>query len=351
MKGRIIKDWSKVALVQSPLTGQLVISQADRPKVIGALQHFMRLPDGVGGFSGRDKSPVAKAIQAFATKGDFPAEILQILEKFHAVPSYDLGYEQIFDVRDFTGTNAGGFKILSVSSGLTFAKVPTGDKAKIYKFGGAKADVTFDKYGGGLNWDRVLMDDREYWTLEDNAIEFRNKAYSSRSAIFYALLEAAGAASGNKQTWAAVTPASVASSSENYNAIRDVNTIVAAINAILADLKGEGVGATPQSQFVIVAPVALMGRMQRATTLLNQPVVGSLKQQPFNVSVVYSLMLASTSKYYVCFPKAKCKAGYRMDLTIFDQFDLEAYADTMVGWMRYGGAVGDTDQIAECATS
>jgi hypothetical protein len=351
MKGKIIKDWSKVGFVQSPLNGQLVIAPADRPKVIGALQHFMRLPDGLGGFSGRDKSPIAKAIQFFATKGDFPAEILQILEKYHATPSYDLGYEQVFEVRDFTGTTAGGFKIQSVSSGLTFGKVKTGEKALVYKFGGTVAEVSFDKYGGGLDWDRTLMDDRQYWTLEDNAIEFRNKAYSDRASIFYALIEAAGAASGNKQSWAAVTPASVATSNENYNAIRDVNTIVAAINAILADLKDDGVGATAQSTFTIVAPVALMGRMQRALTLLNQPVVGSLKQQPFNVNVVYTLMLASNSYYYVCFPKAKCKAGYRMDLTIFDQFDLLSYSDTMVGWMRYGGAVGDTDQIAQCAIS
>jgi hypothetical protein len=40
-----------------------------------------------------------------------------------------------------------------------------------------------------------------------------------------------------------------------------------------------------------------------------------------------------------------------MDLTIYDQFDILSYADTMAGWMRYGGAVGDTDQIARCAVA
>lgn len=334
MKGRIIADWSKVDFA----------NPASRQKVTGALQHFMKMPDA-------KDSPVRKAIQAFATKGDFPTEILQVLEKFHAVPDYDLGYEQIFDVRDFTGTNESGFKILSVESGLTFGKVETGSKAKVYKFSGSVSEVTFDLYGGGLNWDRKLIDDRQYWSLEDNAIAFRNKAYQSRAAIFYALIEAAGAASGNDQSWASVTPASVATTNENYNAIRDVNTINAACLAILADLKDDGVGANANSQFVVVAPIALKSRLERAAKMLQQPVVGSGQHLSFNIRIIYTLMLASNSYYYVCYPKAKCKAGYRMDLTMFDQFDLLSYADTMVGWMRYGGAVGDTDQIARCAVA
>ena len=332
MKGKIVTNWGKVNFTDP----------ASRAKVVGALQHFMQLP-------GAQDSPLRKAFQAFATKGDFPAEILQILEKFHAIPDYDLGYEQVFDIRDFTSTNESGFKILAVESGLTFAKVLTGEKAKIFKMSGAVTEVSFDMYGGGLNWDRKLIDDRQYWTLEDNAIAFRNKAYYAKAAAFYALLEAAGTASGNAQTWAAVTPASVATTNENYDAIRDVNTINAACLAILTDLKDDGVGANANSQFVVVAPIALKSRMERALKLIQQPVAGSGSHLSYNVRVVYTLMLASNSYYYVCFPKAKCKGGNRMDLTLFDQFDITAYADTMVGWMRYGGAVGDTDQIARCA--
>ena len=332
MKGRIVADWSKISFTDP----------AQRAKVVGALQHFMLQPVA-------KNSPLRKAIQSFATKGDFPAEILQILEKFHQTPDYDLGYEQVFDIRDFTGTNEAGFKILDVASGLTFAKVLTGEKVKIYKFGGEVAEVTFDMYGGGLNWDRKLIDDRQYWTLEDNAIEFRNKAYQGKAEAFYALMEAAGAASGNVQsTWAAVTPASYASSGENYDAIRDINTINAAALAIGTDLKDKGVGLTPNSEFLIVAPIAIKSRIERALKLVQQAVVGSGQRVNFNFRAIYTFMLASNSYYYVCFPKAKCKGGNRMDLTIFDKFDIESYADTMVGWMRYGGAVGDTDQIARC---
>ena len=339
MKGRIIADWGKIKFAPGS-NGQMVIAPSDRAKVIGALQHFMRMPDA-------KDSPIRKAIQAFATKGDFPTEILQILEKYHAVPDYDLGYEQIFDIRDFTSTNEAGFKILDVTSGLTFAKVPTGMKAKVFKFSGDVTEVTFDMYGGGLNWDRKLIDDRQYWTLEDNAIAFRNKAYSSRAENFYALLEAAGAA--NPTTWQAVTPAGVTTANENYNAIRDANTINAAALLILEALKDKGVGAGANSVLVLTAPLALKSRIERALALVQQSFANSQKLVQYTIRAQYTLMLSSNSYYYLSFPKAKNKGGYRMDLTMFDQFDILAYADTMVGWMRYGGAVGDTDQNSRCA--
>lgn len=340
MKGKIIADWSKIKFADMSNGHRTIVAQ-DRVKLVGALQHFMRLPDA-------KDSPIRKAIQAFATKGDFPAEILQVLEKYHATPDYDLGYEQIFDIRDFMGTNASGFSILNVESGLTFAKVLPGEKAKVFKMSGTKADVTFDLYGGGLNWDRTLIDDQQYWTLEDNAIAFRNKAYSSRAANFYALIEAV---TGKDQAWVAAAPSSLSTSDAVYNANRDANTINAACLAILTALKDSGMGVNANSQFVVLAPIALKPRIEQALKLLLQAVVGSQANISFTVRPIYTLMLSSNSYYYVILPKAKMKGGYRMDLTIFDQFDILAYADTMAGWMRYGGAIGDTDQVRKCSIS
>jgi hypothetical protein len=34
-----------------------------------------------------------------------------------------------------------------------------------------------------------------------------------------------------------------------------------------------------------------------------------------------------------------------MDLTLFDDFDILSYTDTVAGWMRHGGCIGDIDQI------
>jgi hypothetical protein len=323
MKGKIIKDWSKVDL-RNP---------EHVKKWAAAFQHFMRVPD--------KNVQLKAAMQQFTTKGDFPDEILQVLEKFHATNDWDTGFEQIFDIRDFTGTNQSGFDILDVSSGLTFAKIPVGDKIKIYKMEGAKTSVTFDRYGGGLNWDRMWFDDRQYWQIEDTAIEFRNKAYNERASNFYALIDAIS--SGQNLTWQG--------SSSDTQVSRDVQTMNKAALNILTDLKDSGYGVTPQSGLVILAPLALKPRIEAALANLNQATANSIRSVSYTFRPVYSLMLSSTTVYYVAVPKIKAKAGYRMDLTLFNLFDPLAYADTVAGWMRYGGAIGDVDQFQRCATS
>lgn len=322
MKGKIIKDWSKIDFS----------NKEHVKKFAGAFQHFMQLPS-------TDKK-YAAALQQFTTKGDFPAEILQVLEKVHATPDWDNGYEQIFDIRDFTSTNQSGFDILDVSSGLTFAKVPVGDKIKIYKMEGAKASVTFDRYGGGLNWDRTWFDDRQYWQIEDTAIEFRNKAFSSRAANFYALIEAI---TGQDLAWQG--------SSSDSEVNRDIKTINTAAVNILTAVKDKGYGANANTELVLLAPLALRDRVNKALTQLNQAFAGSSRSIVFTVRPVFTLMLSSTSQYWMALPKKKTKGGYRQDLTLFNMFDPLAYADTVAGWMRYGGAIGDTDQFQKCAIS
>lgn len=328
-KGKIIKDWGAVNF-RDP---------EHLKKFRGAMNAFLAAPDR--------NVQLKAAMQHFATKGDFPAEILQILEKFHATTHFDTSYEQIFDIRDFTSSQVGGFDILDVSSGLTFAKVPTGGKAKVFKFSGSKATVTFDKYGGALGWDKVLIDDAQYWTLEDNAVEFRNKYYAMRAQAFYDLIDAVG--SGENVSWQAVEPVSVPSTAENYNAIRDVITIETACQTILTDCKNKGYGVTPQSQFYILAPVQLRSRILRALSIVQQAFAGSTARLTYNVTPIWTLMLSATDKYYVVLPKQKMKGGYRMDLTLFNETNILEYTETVAGWCRFGGAIGDTDQVKRCS--
>ena len=323
MKGKIIKDWGKVDFSNPEHV----------KKWAGAFQHFMRVPQ-------RDPA-VRAALQQFTTKGDFPTEILQVLEKVHAIPDWDIGYEQVFDIRDFTGTNQSGFDILDVSSGLTFAKVPIGDKIKVYKMEGAKTSVTFDRYGGGLNWDRIWFDDRQYWQIEDTAIEFRNKAYNYRATCFYALIDAISSA--QNLAWQGV--------SGDATAWRDAQTLNAAALQIFTDVKDLGYGVNANTPLVVLCPLALMARIRAALTYLNQAFAGSSTGVAYNFRPVFSLMLSSTTKYYVCLPGIKAKGGYRMDLTLFNMFDPLAYADTVAGWMRYGGAIGEINQFQRCSVS
>ena len=349
-KGKIISDWRLVEAAGG------IDNPATRNMVRGALNHFLAQPNtppfraAAQAFANTGDPIAARSamIQAFGTSQDFSASVLETLDKYHQTLYFDTGYEQIFNMMDMTGSNRNGFSIEDVISGLTFAKVPEGMKAKIYKMSGVKVDVTLDMYGAGLGWSRRLFDDREYWTIEDNAIQFRNKAFSSKAQDFYDLIDATSAT--YDLAWQAVTGA-IPTTNENYVPIRDINTIIQACENILLACLDLGMGVTPASEFIILAPIQLIGRIRRALGMVQQPFAGSTTQLNYNVRPVYSLMLSSSTEFYVIFPQNKIKGATRMPLTVFSDFDIEAYADIAVGWQRYGGAIGEERQLVRCSTS
>ena len=336
MKGKIVKDWSKVN-INDPQHRRLVY---------GALNHFMGQIDTNPELTAALKG----SLQHFGQPGDFPASVLQVLEKYHITEYYDDGWMNIFDVRDFTGSDRNGFDILDVEDGLTFAEVPLGYHADVFKMSGSKVSVPFSLFGGGLAWHRTLFDDKEYWTLEDNAVAFRNKAGAHRAQIHYDLIDAVGVA--NNLAWQAPQPAALAATDATYVANRDMATINAAAQAILLAVVNKGYGVTPgNAQFTVLCPLQLRGRIRRALSLMLQPVVGSEKQNDYNFVQQTTMHLASATAFYVILPKRKMKSGNRMNLTVFDQFSVTSYSDIAVGWSRFGAAIGDTDQIRRCASA
>lgn len=337
MKGDIIADWTKV----DPRNPTHI------KKVLGAVQHFMQMP--------RDDK-VQAAIQHFSQAGDFPANINPTLAKFMKEADYDNAFESVFDIRDMTGGQISGFDILDVESGLAFDKVLPGEKARVYEMAGAKVSVGFADYGGALGWLNSWMRDGQYWNLEDTAKAFRNKAYSKRASAFYDLL-AAIAASGDL-AWQAVTPAGVANTNENYDAIKDMNTINKACETIITNMSAAGYPIPLTQQFLVLYPYQLMGRINRAFGVLNAGISGAFAGIQYNIGARVSVMLttqagaALTDKYYVCLPKRKLKGGDRQFLTILGpQEDILANAQTVAGWMAFGGAIGDTNQVVRCKTA
>jgi len=353
MRGKILKDWSK-------FDWDNYGSKEDRKQVQEALQFFWALPDKFIPQRFSDNDAISKKfrekradhekarLQYFATLNDFPATPKEVIDKYHEIPLYDNGFEQIFNVRDYSGSRRDGFSILTVQSGLTFRRVKTGEKLYVYQMSGDKAYVYFDYYGGALGWHRTLFDNQDYWTLEDNAIEFRNEAYRIRAATFYALLEAAANAKV-LIAWQA-HPDTVAAGVRGYLAGRDAATMNLAAQTILLACANKGYGISPQSaNFIILAPLQLRGRIKQALAYQYDNVAGSPRQVDYNFTPVITTMLAGVNQYHVILPKKKLVAGYRMDLTTFTDFDILSYTDTVAGWMAYGGAVGDTDQIERCA--
>jgi hypothetical protein len=134
-------------------------------------------------------------------------------------------------------------------------------------------------------------------------------------------------------------------------AVRDFRTINAACEKIITNLTGTGIVASPNSEFILLAPFQLIERIARALAVANMGLSSTLPGVVYRVRPIYTQMLTSSTTYYIILPKQKMKAGLRQDLTILSNTDILAYADTVAGWMRHGGAIGDIRQISRCATA
>lgn len=285
--------------------------------------------------------PTPMELREFATPGDFPAPIIDVIEKFHAVTNYDNGYEQIFDIHDASATKKPGFSVSTVQSGLTFEQILPGEKVEVKQMSGSRIFAYYHYYAGALGWHRQLFDDEEWWTIEDNAIEFNNKAYARRASVFYALLEAAM----DLKTCITLQDVGCNDCNEYYIAVaRAINQ--AAVNIMLA-VQNKGYGITTGTSLVVLTPLQHMDTIRKALALTIQHYKESEKQINFNLRPITTMMLTNTGRIGVILPNIRLKGGYRMDLTTFTNFDMLSYTDSAAGWMRYGGAVGDLDQI-EC---
>jgi hypothetical protein len=120
----------------------------------------------------------------------------------------------------------------------------------------------------------------------------------------------------------------------------------AAALQILTNVAGKGYGVTAQNaNFIVLVPEQLRGRAQRALNLQQQAFAGSGNLALYRYNIISTTMLTDLTHAWMILPKFKLQWAMRMDLTTFSSFDILSYTDAAAGWMRYGGAVGDTDQI------
>jgi hypothetical protein len=335
MKGKMIADWSKVNLSGPEGNAQF----------LEAVQHFLGRPRAAA-------DEIRARIAEFTAPGDFPADAVEAIARFHQVDDPDTGWMQVFDVIDFTGTRKNSFDLIDVSSGLSFRAIKPGEKAEVYKVAGDKVTVDFDLYGGALGWSRLWFDDEEYWKIEDVSNEFRAKWFAQQAQAHYDLISASRPDSD--LAWQG--------DESDDKSVRDAATINAACAGIISDLQAQGMDINANATFVVVCPVQLLARLRNA---LNLTLVGNVSgaaggnnEVNFNVKLVVTTRLknqaldtAETAKYFVALPGRKIKSGNRMDLTILSEQDVLAYAETVAGWGRYGAIVGEEDQLRRCATS
>ena len=343
--GYKVVAWNKIKWQKDPTSGCVYLSPEDNINLQHAVNHFMRDPM-------RSAKQVLAKIQEFTSAGDFPTGVREIIDKFHQISAYDFGYRDLFATKDRTNTQDDGFKVADVLDGLTFRQIIPGEKAYIYQMSGSEVTVQYNMYGGGLGWHRTLLDDGQYWELEDTAISFRNKSYASIAQIHYALIEAVGAA--QNIAWQAPDPAALATTDRTYTANRDAQTINAAIINLMSNLSTKGysnVGSDGMTTEVIIScPIQLYMRIRRALSLTLDSYSDSENHViPISIRVIPTTMYTSTTQYYVIVPGNKMISATRMNPTTFTGFDKLSYTDAAVMWYRFAATIADQEQVQRCA--
>lgn len=338
MKGQIIKDWSKIN-IHDP---------ADQALFRGALRHFLMAPHN---HSLKNPGALSAMVQEMTLATDFPtSKLYESIKQFQQLTYYDTGYEEIFDMIDFSGDKkANGFDIDDIYDGLTFRLTVPGDKARVYAMHGERQRVFFQYYSGGLTWHKDAFEEGDWWNIEKKAKSFRNKAYSSKAASFYALIEALPV--GRNLAWQLPDPATLPNTDPAYTAKRDAASFDAAALDIFTLCANKGYDLSPQSEFTVLTPIALWGRAANALNVNLQAFSGSPPTVKYRFKLIPTASLTSNDYFYVSLPKEKTIGGTRLDLTLFEDFDIYSLAMATVGWMRYVGVIADTEQHVRCLTA
>jgi hypothetical protein len=306
---------------------------ARKVAAIVALQEFLRAPRHL---QRRFRSRITELI----TAGDFPADATMqaYIDKFLITAGeMDIGYEELFATHDVATSEAqlkrSSFKVLNVTSGVTFKKRLPGQPVEFRRVEGAEVETPYEMWGGGVSIDRVWWDDQDYLTIGEMLQMFREAAYEERAAAIYGLITSL-------------------SNAINYTTGADlIAKLNGACATILRAVKGKGYGATPTTSFVLMYAPEKAGEVDAALATQSDVAMQTATsktrvQYRFRrVPTTHVPATGSAAGIYVILPKRQLKCGYRMDLTLFGQFSVASYADDIAGFHRFGAIVGDTDQI------
>ena len=288
-------------------------------------------------------------IREFTSSQNFPASVLEIVDKFHVdIAELDTGYEAAFDSIDLTSTRTSSFTVRSSQSGLTFRKVLDGDKARIYSVQGGEVTVTLNLYGGALQWLKTWFDDGEWWTIEDNALEFRRKWFENKAVLFYDMIQSL-----------AQTYNTVYTSLGTTTTDKDRYTISDAAYALITRHRDSGLGVTAGTPLLLFSDLSMKDRVEAALNPQRTQFTSDVGLN-YNITPVYTSYLDwstinddGATKFtgdtaigkplgYLCVPGRKNKIGNRMDLTLLADTDILAFAETVAGWGRYGAFMNES---------
>lgn len=133
-----------------------------------------------------------KNLQAVSVSTDFAILTKDSFNVTLQSDNFDLGWEQAF--RQVTlGKGQDQWEIYDVANSLTFFRVEEGQRIEVAGLTGTKVNAEVGYYGGAIGWTDKWIRFRKVPAMIELAEVFRNKFWTNKANIHYALLAAAAA--------------------------------------------------------------------------------------------------------------------------------------------------------------
>ena len=277
-------------------------------------------------------------VQAFGVSTDFTNLPRGYFDLTVDATAFDMAWQLAFkDVPK--DPNVSTWTIYNAYNGITFNKVPEGDRIQVDGLTGDHVTVGVDYYGGALGFTDKMIRYREVAAMINQAEAFRNKLYSNKADNHYALLAAAGAL--NLTGYQGVVA--------DGELQRDIKTLNQAAFTLTDRNKNKGYGDMAQVNLIMYANPRDKGRLLAALNATTAMIAAAGRSgEVVNYSITpqwtYNSNIVSRTPLLVIPGNQIQRAEDMAPTTYTAPDDVLTLNKTIAVWTIYGAAVGDSDQ-------
>jgi len=300
-----------------------------------------------GAFMLKPRVNMVKRIQAIGVSTDLEKITADAFNVTVDSAIYDLGYEQAYQKIQL-GRNQDFWEIYDVTNGLTFRKVVEGERIQLEGISGSKVTAYVDYYGGAIGWTDKMIRYRKIGPMVQLASIFRNRFYSKKANVHYALLAAAAALNITTYQGAAA----------DGELRRDIETINLAAYTLTNRVKDKGYDPQnmAEARLLLYANPKDRARIraaQQATASSMAQVASNAAQVDWNITPIFTYdSNVSSGSPILVLPGNHIQAATDMEPTTFTSpKDPLTLNELQAVWSIYGATVADTDQCQQVTLS
>jgi hypothetical protein len=304
-------------------------------KIKGVLQAFVTRPQKE---QAKQIQAMKIKLQAFGVSTDFTQLPRGFFDLTIESTAFDMAWQLAFkEVQK--DTNQSSWTIYNAYNGITFHKVPEGDRIQVDGISGNHVTVEVDYYGGALGFTDKMIRYRQVAAMVNQAEAFRNKLYSNKADNHYALLATAAALNITAYQ-------GVAADGELQ---RDIKTINQAAFTLTNRNKDKGYGDMAQVNLLMYANPRDKGRLLpalNATTAMIAAAGRSGEVINYTITPQWTYNSNIVTQFPILvIPGNQIQRAEDMAPTTYTAAkDVLTLNETIAVWTIYGAAVGDSDQ-------